>query len=375
MDARDIAGGDWRREIKRALRHSNFFVACLSKNTVEAGEVLLFEHESALEIQRDRLEGEIYVIPLRLEPCEIPERFRHLQCLDLFSRAGSASLVRALGSKTRIPMRYALGLLAILVASLIAYLWPRSTPLTRLLDARTQGEAALPGGIVELGVTQWKMEPSEPSDPSGVRDIVHPAVPGPGNGPTDWTPVRLPLDVNFRLGDFFQIGIESSRSGYLYVAARPLYKNGSGGDAKLLFPTKRINSGDNRIWPGRMVRLPARASEPPYWTFSTARPDYAGELVLFLLVSHPLKEVETPADVAPLDAQSLPAWEKEFGGGVRLQPYETTQRRLTLEEAAARNGSAQLTRAAPPPQFVCEAKRAAGAGLLCELKIPVGSKP
>lgn len=268
MDTRDIAGGDWRREIKKALRHSNFFVACLSKDTAEAGEVLLFEHESALEIQRERLEGEIYVIPVRLEPCEIPERFRHLQTLDLYSGGGWTGLLRALGSKTRIPPLYALVLVAVLLTSLGAYFWPRSTPLTKLLDARSQGASAIPTGTVELGITQWKMEPSEPSDAPGVRDIVHPLDPsGSENRVTDWTPVRLPLDVNFRLGDYFQIGIESSRSGYLYVIDRPFYKNGSVGSPILVFPTKRINSGDNRIWPGKMVRLPDRTSDPPYWEF------------------------------------------------------------------------------------------------------------
>lgn len=377
MDTQDIAGGDWRLEIRKGLRRSNFFVACLSQNTVEAGEVLHFEHESALEIQRERLEGEIYVIPLRLEPCEIPERFRHLQYLDLYSRNGWTGLIRALGSKARthIPPRYALVLLTIFLASLGAYLWPRSSPLTKLLDARSQGAAALSTDTVELGLTQWKMEPSKASDPPGVREIVHPkSSSGAASHETEWTPVRLPLDVSFRLDDNFEIGIESSRSGYLYVVNRSYYKNASAGPAALIFPTRRIDSGDNRIWPGKMVRLPARTSDPPYWQFQSSRSDYAGELILILLVYHSLDGIAAEADTAPVDDRMVAAWEKEFGGGVSLKSYEAAQRRLTLEEAAARNGEAQLTRAAPPPQFICEAKRASGAGLLCTLKIPVGPK-
>lgn len=91
MDTKQIVGGDWEREIKRGLRHSNLFLACLSSNTAQFGDVLRFEYESALEIQRERLEGEIFIVPVRLEPREIPEIFSKLQTVDLYDPKGRQS--------------------------------------------------------------------------------------------------------------------------------------------------------------------------------------------------------------------------------------------------------------------------------------------
>jgi hypothetical protein len=379
LDTHDIVGGEWRREIARGLRQSNFFVACLSGNTVQRGEVLQYEYDSALEIQRQRLEGEIYIIPVRLEPCEVPDCFMHLQYMDVYEQAGWDSLIRALRSKSRprpvLAVAAAVAMAAVL-AAVGGYMWLRPTPQSELLAARVKGKAAIATGSVQLGVTLWKMEPSQNSDPSGVREIVHPE-PSSQSGaePKQWTPVRLPTGAIFHLGDHFQVGIESSRSGYLYVINRSFRKDGSTGPASLIFPTNRIRAGENQIWPGRMVRLPDRDSVPPYWELDSSRSDYAGELVIVLLAPGPIEGLDPKEEAFPVADDVVADWNKQFGAGVRFLSYESQQRRLTVEEADARDRGALLSRTAPSPEYIFEADRGPNAAVLGTLKIPVGGRP
>src|SRR5205085_2217791 len=126
LDRQDIVGGEWRPSIKRGLRQSNFFLACLSHNTDQRGEVLQYEYDSALEIQRDRLEGDIYLIPVRLEECEVPESLRHLEYRDVYKPAEFDSLIRALRSKSKGSPLMASALAVIVILALLAgYLWWR----------------------------------------------------------------------------------------------------------------------------------------------------------------------------------------------------------------------------------------------------------
>jgi hypothetical protein len=376
MDTRDIVAGEWRREIRKGLRHSNFFLACLSQNTVQRGEVLQYEYDSALEIQRERLEGEIYVIPVRLEPCDLPDCFKHLQCLDVYEPAGWDALVRALRSKVQARWSVMAAMAAIVaLAAFGGYESLRPTAESELLAARARGKAAVGGNSVQLGVTLWKMQPSEDSDPPSIREIVHPPPTDKGaSEPAEWTPVRLPEGGMFHREDRFQVGIEVSRTGYLYVVNRSFRKDGSTGPASLIFPTARIRGGDDQMWPGTIIRLPARTSKPPYWEFTSSRSDYSGELLEMLLAPQPLEGLAAIAEAAPIDDETLAAWEKQFGGGVLMKSYAGPQLRLTPEEAAARDQGAALGRTAPSPEFIFEADRSSNTAMFCRFRIPVGAK-
>ena len=47
-------------------------------------------------IYRRAADGTIFIIPLHLEPCAVPERLRKWQWVDLFSADGYQKLVKAL---------------------------------------------------------------------------------------------------------------------------------------------------------------------------------------------------------------------------------------------------------------------------------------
>jgi hypothetical protein len=93
-----LPGQDWDWAIRRAVRNSDCVVVCLSgASTTRAGYVHR-EIKEALDVADEQPEGAIFVIPARLEDCEVPERLRHLHWVDLFAEDGYRRLLRAVGT-------------------------------------------------------------------------------------------------------------------------------------------------------------------------------------------------------------------------------------------------------------------------------------
>jgi hypothetical protein len=84
MDKRElVAGQDWELEIRRAIEQSQYFVALLSKKSVGKRGFVQKEIRFALDVLGEIPPGQIYFIPLRLEPCEVPQVIRSLHWIDL----------------------------------------------------------------------------------------------------------------------------------------------------------------------------------------------------------------------------------------------------------------------------------------------------
>jgi hypothetical protein len=97
MDAKDIIPGElWENCIERAIKESGFFLACLSRNfSVQRG----FNHaeiKKALRIWEEKLESDIYFIPVKLEDCEVPGELSRFHCANIFNKNGLESLLTAL---------------------------------------------------------------------------------------------------------------------------------------------------------------------------------------------------------------------------------------------------------------------------------------
>lgn len=100
MDIRDILPGqNWDNEIQRAIKESDFFVVCLSSNSTNKRGIIQKEIKRAIDIQDEKLESDIYIIPVRLEKCAVPERLLKFQWLDLFNEDGYQRLFKALSKK------------------------------------------------------------------------------------------------------------------------------------------------------------------------------------------------------------------------------------------------------------------------------------
>jgi hypothetical protein len=91
-----LPGQDWEHEIKKAVRDSDVVAACLSKGSVSKTGYVQKEIRIALDAADLRPEGQIYIIPARLEECTVPDRLSKWQWVDLFHPNGYDKLLKAL---------------------------------------------------------------------------------------------------------------------------------------------------------------------------------------------------------------------------------------------------------------------------------------
>jgi hypothetical protein len=97
MDQEDIYPGEqWQASIERALERSDFFLACLSTHAISRRGFLQREIKGALDRWQERLHSDIYLIPARLEPREVPEVLRDFQWVNLYEERGWPRLLQAL---------------------------------------------------------------------------------------------------------------------------------------------------------------------------------------------------------------------------------------------------------------------------------------
>ena len=97
MDVEDILPGEkWEGSIGRAIEASEFVLICLSGNSVDKRGYLQREIGTALDLWEEKLEDDIYLIPVRLEKCQPPGRLCEFQWVDWFSPRGWNRLLKAL---------------------------------------------------------------------------------------------------------------------------------------------------------------------------------------------------------------------------------------------------------------------------------------
>ena len=96
--AKLLPGQDWELEIRKAVREADVVVVCLSKQFNQAG-FRQKEVKWALDTAMEQPEGEIFIIPARLDECDILKSLGKLHCVDLFENDGYDSLKRALRAR------------------------------------------------------------------------------------------------------------------------------------------------------------------------------------------------------------------------------------------------------------------------------------
>jgi len=95
-----LPGQDWELEIRKAVRESDLVIVCLSKQFNQAG-FRQKEVKLALDTAMEKPEGEIFIIPARLEECDTLEGLRHLHWVDLFEEEGYEKLTQALSLRAQ----------------------------------------------------------------------------------------------------------------------------------------------------------------------------------------------------------------------------------------------------------------------------------
>jgi formylglycine-generating enzyme required for sulfatase activity len=91
-----LPGQDWQLEIPKAVRESDAVIVCLSKGSINKAGYVQKEIKFALDVADEQPEGIIFLIPLKLEECDVPERLGRWQWVNLFSPNGYERLMRAL---------------------------------------------------------------------------------------------------------------------------------------------------------------------------------------------------------------------------------------------------------------------------------------
>jgi hypothetical protein len=97
MDIHDIKGGEnWLRAIYKAIEESDIFLAVLSNNSVTRRGVIQKELKKALDKWEGMLPDDIYIVPLRIDDCPIPELLEDLHVIDWDDGKGKDKLLEAI---------------------------------------------------------------------------------------------------------------------------------------------------------------------------------------------------------------------------------------------------------------------------------------
>ena len=97
LDKEDLLPGQyWDIEIPKAIKASDFILIFFSKISVFKRGYVQKEFKLALNVLEEIPDGQFFVIPVRVDECNVPERFQRLQYCDLFESSGIEQIVKAI---------------------------------------------------------------------------------------------------------------------------------------------------------------------------------------------------------------------------------------------------------------------------------------
>ena len=163
IDKEDLLPGQlWKEEIPRVIHSAACMLVFLSTTSIAKRGYIQKEFKLALETLDEIPEGQIFLIPVRIDDCEIPIRFAGIHCCDLFEEDGYERIVMAIRRSTTNKLSDGAVKEAVI---------PWNLPLNRNLfftgreeiinqlrnELKTKGKVAL-SGIPGVGKTQIALE-------------------------------------------------------------------------------------------------------------------------------------------------------------------------------------------------------------------------
>jgi tetratricopeptide (TPR) repeat protein len=91
-----LPGQDWHQKIPEAVGMADIVLVCLSRDSINKKGYVQKEIKYALDVADEQPENTIYLIPLKLEECDIPQRLRRWHWVSLFEPKGYERLLNAL---------------------------------------------------------------------------------------------------------------------------------------------------------------------------------------------------------------------------------------------------------------------------------------
>lgn len=99
IDKEDLLPGQrWDQEIPKAIKASDFILVFFSKVSVSKRGYVQKEFRLALDVYDETPDGEIVVIPVRIDDCEVPDSFSRIHYVNLFEKGGYEKIVRVINS-------------------------------------------------------------------------------------------------------------------------------------------------------------------------------------------------------------------------------------------------------------------------------------
>lgn len=98
-DEKLLPGQNWDLEIRKAIEKTDVVIICLTPGSITKVGYINKEIKKALDVADEQTEGTIFLIPLKLEECEIPHQLRGPQWVSLFEPQGYERLILALRAR------------------------------------------------------------------------------------------------------------------------------------------------------------------------------------------------------------------------------------------------------------------------------------
>lgn len=96
-------GENWELGIRKAIRTCRFILVLLSPRSVMKRGYVQKEIREALDIADTMPEEQVYIVPVRIEDCLVPDRLKRWQWSDLFDESAKVRLIQSLKRGLGIP--------------------------------------------------------------------------------------------------------------------------------------------------------------------------------------------------------------------------------------------------------------------------------
>ncbi|MBK9210261.1 MAG: TIR domain-containing protein [Anaerolineales bacterium] len=102
FDEENLSGGqDWQVEIPKALETSDAIIICLTKSSINKEGYIQKEIKFALDKALEMPEGRIFLIPVKLEECEVPFSLSRYQWVELYKSGGYEKLIKTFEKRAK----------------------------------------------------------------------------------------------------------------------------------------------------------------------------------------------------------------------------------------------------------------------------------
>jgi hypothetical protein len=91
-----LPGVDWELEIKLAIKSSHAVIVFLTKHSISKEGFIQKEIGQALSVAEEKPEGTLFVIPVRLEECDVPNKLQRWQWLNFYEENSYNKLLNSL---------------------------------------------------------------------------------------------------------------------------------------------------------------------------------------------------------------------------------------------------------------------------------------